>query len=117
MDKWIDRFFCGLLALGAAGHLFGTLQLSGVGTSLFVWSLSGVLAAGLLSWLNFLRVARPRDEALAWVTLAGNLGWLLIVLLFGHSLGNYLDFRVLFHGIATAGLVFFSYRTLFISRS
>ena len=112
MNKIIDRVFCGLMALAALGHLFGTFKLTQVGTGLFVWSLSGVLAAGLLVALNLLRNARPQDKTLAVIALAGNLGWLGIVVLFSLSVGNLLDFRVLFHGIAAAGLGYFSFRTL-----
>ena len=112
MKKIIDLIFCGLMGLAALGHLFGTFKLVPSGTGLFVWSLSGVLAAGLLTALNFLRNARPQDKTVALIALAGSLGWLGIVFLFGQSIGNLLDFRVLFHGIAAAGLSYFSYQTL-----
>ncbi len=112
MNKIMDRFFCALMAFAALGHLFGTLKLTAFGTGLFVWSLSGVLAASLLAALNFLRNARPKDKTLAAIALAGSLCWVGIVVLFGLSIGNLLDFRVLFHGIAAAGLSYFSYRTL-----
>ncbi|SRR5579871_3847128 len=112
MGKILDRLFCGLMALATLGHLFGTFKLLQPGTGLFVWSLAGVLAAALLTALNFLRSGRPQDKALAWITLAGNLGWVVIVVLFGLSVGNLLDFRVLFHGFAAAGLSCFSLRIL-----
>ena len=73
MSKTIDRIFCGLLALSAAGHLFGTFMFTEIGSGLFVWSLSGVLAAALLVAVNFLRDARPQDKAVAWVALTGSL--------------------------------------------
>ncbi len=112
MAKNIDRFFCGLMAFAALGHLFGTIKLTQFGTGLFVWSLSGVLAASLLVALNILRGGRPNDKNIALIALAGNLSWLGIVLLFGLSIGDLLDFRVLFHGVAAAGLTYFSIRTL-----
>jgi hypothetical protein len=105
-----------LLALGAVGHLFGTFQVFEFGRGPFVWSLSGVLAAGLLVALNVLRNARPEDKTLAGVVLVGNVGWLGIVILFGQSLGNYLDFRVLFHAVSAAGLACFSVKSLFCER-
>ena len=106
----IDRMFCGLLAFGAVGHLAGTFLFSTFGTGLFVWSLSGVVAAALLVALNVLRNARPADRALAWVCLVGNAAWLLIALLFGQSIGNILDAWVLVHAAAAAGLLYFSVR-------
>src|SRR5689334_14101342 len=48
MNRTIDRVFCGLLALGVLGHLYGTLTLYKVGTEVFTWSLAGVLAAALI---------------------------------------------------------------------
>lgn len=108
MIKNIDRMFCILLAVGTIGHLFGTIHFFEFKSGIFVWSLSGVLAGALLVTLNWLRNFRPRDRAIRWVALVGNLAWIGIVLLFGNSLGNYLDPRVLFHGFAAAGLVYFS---------
>jgi len=112
MSKKIDLFFCVLLGLGTLGHCLGTFKFAEFGSNLFVWSLSGAVAAGLLDALNILRNARPADKTVARIALVGNLAWLLIVILFGLSLGNFFDFRVLFHGIATLGLLFFSIRTL-----
>jgi hypothetical protein len=112
MNKILDRAFCGLMGLAALGHLFGTLKLTQFGTGLFVWSLSGVLAAALLTAINILRSVRPKDKTLAGIALAGGLCWIGVVVLFGLSIGNLLDFRVLFHGIAAAGLSYFSYQTL-----
>ncbi len=111
MNRIIDRVFCGLMAFAALGHLFGTITLTQFGTGLFVWSLSGVLAAGLLVSINILRNFRPQDRTIASIALAGNLSWVGIVLLFGLSIGNLLDFRVLFHGVAALGLSYFSFRS------
>jgi len=112
MNKILDRIFCGLMALATLGHLFGTFKFTQPGTGLFVWSLAGVLAAALLTALNILRSGRPQDKPLAWITLAGNLGWVVIVVLFGLSVGNLFDFRAVFHGLAAAGLAYFSLRSL-----
>jgi ABC-type cobalamin transport system permease subunit len=112
MNKIIDRVFCGLMAFASMGHLFGTFKFTQFGTGLFVWSLSGVLAAGLLVALNILRNFRPKDKVIAGVALAGNLAWIGIVILFGLSIGNLFDFRVLFHGVAAMGLSYFSFQTL-----
>lgn len=112
MSRIIDRIFCGLLAIGAAGHLMGTFVFSSFGSELFVWSLSGVLAAALLAALNTLRNIRPEDTTLAWVALVGSVCWIGIALLFGQSIGNIFDPRVLFHAVAAAGLSFFSLQTV-----
>lgn len=46
------------------------------------------------------------------IALTGNLCWISIVLLFGRSIGNMVDPRVLLHGIAAAGLSYFSFKKL-----
>ena len=100
------------MALATLGHLFGTLKLLEFGTGIFVWSLSGVLAAALLTAMNILRNKRSEDKAIARIALVGNLGWIGIVVLFGESIGNYADPRVLFHGTAAVGLCYFSFLSL-----
>ena len=115
MKNWsriLDRIFCGLLATAAAGHLLGTLTLYEIGSPIFVWSLSGVLAASILVVLNFLRSSRAADRSLAWITLIGCLCWVGIAILFGLSIKNVFDARSLLHALAAAGLSFFSYQTL-----
>lgn len=116
MSKTIDRIFCGLLAIGTIGHLMGTFVFSSFGSELFVWSLSGVLAAALLVALNVLRNIRPEDKTLAWIALVGSVCWIGIAFLFGRSIGNIFDPRVLFHAAAAAGLSFFGFQTIFRSR-
>jgi len=110
--KIIDRIFCGFLLLCAIGHLFGTFKYTEVGSGLFVWSLSGVLAAVLLAALNFLRTGRPGDKPVAAIALVGNLAWVGVVVLFGFSIHNLADPRVLMHGVAALVLAIFSLRSL-----
>lgn len=112
MNKKIDLIFCGLMALATTGHLFGTFKFLEFGTGIFVWSLSGVLAAALLTVINILRNKRPKDKTLAGITFVGNLAWIGIVVLFGQSIGNFVDPRVLFHGISALGLCYFSFQSL-----
>jgi hypothetical protein len=112
MTKFIDQAFCALLALAAAGHLLGTFLFSEIGNALFVWSLSGVLAAALVVAFNVLRVMRPHDQPVAWLAASGSACWIGIVLLFGLSISNVLDPRVLFHLVAAVGLLLFGIRTL-----
>jgi len=108
----IDWFFVVLLGFGVLGHSYGTFALSEPGSGIFVWSLSGVLASALVVALNVLRKLRAEDRAIAWVSLAGSLGWLVIAILFGRSIGNSLDPRSLVHAIAAIGLAFFSMRAV-----
>lgn len=110
--KWIDRIACGFLALGACGHLIGTFKYTEPGSGLFVWSLSGVLAAALIAAINFIRTARPDDKTIVLLALAGNVGWVVVVGLFGQSIHDMLDPRVLMHGVTAAVLAVFSVRNL-----
>ncbi|MBI5263556.1 MAG: hypothetical protein HY852_17245 [Bradyrhizobium sp.] len=110
MDRIVDRLFCGLLAFGAAGHLLGTFLFAELWSALFVWSLAGVLAAALLVALNVVRSFRPGDRAVAWIALAGTLCWVGIAGLFGISIGNLFDPRVLVHAAAAVGLSYFNFR-------
>lgn len=51
-----------MLAFGALGHTYGTFTLLEIGSSIFVWSLAGVLAASLVVCLNALRILRPAER-------------------------------------------------------
>ena len=112
LSRKLDWIFCGLMAFAAAGHLLGTFTLVERGTQTFVWSLAGVLAAALLVALNVMRMNRPNDRTLSWVSLLGCLAWVAIALLFGSTIGNIMDFRVLIHAVAALGLSILSWRTL-----
>lgn len=110
MLKKIEWGFVVLLALGALGHTAGTFMTLDIGSGIFVWSLSGVLACGLVIALNVLSIQRPEDSALRYLAGAGALGWIVIVVLFGLSIGNVADPRVLMHLIAAAGLLVLAVR-------
>ena len=99
------------MAFAAAGHLLGTFMFYARKSDLFVWSMSGVLAAARLVALNILRNFRPHDRPIACIALAGSICWLVIVVLSGISAGSFLDPRVLIHLAAAAGLSFFGFRT------
>ena len=107
---WIDRAFAAFLALGAVGHFFGSLTLVEPGSALQVWSLSGVLCVALIVALNALRWRRPGDRALAWIAGLGALAWVAVALGYGAALGNFGDFRVLWHAGAAAGVAAFALR-------
>ena len=107
---WLDRAFVALLALGGVGHFFGSLTLLAAGSEVQVWSLGGVLAVALIVAVNALRLLRPGDSAVAWIGGLGALLWVFVALGFGRSLHDMLDFRVLWHGLAAAGVAVFSLR-------
>ncbi len=108
MGKLFDRIFIGLLALGTLGHLVGTFKRAELGSDLFAWSMSGVLASGLLVALNILRHRREKDKAVAAISLVGGICWIGVVMLFGQSVGNLADPRVLMHALTTLVLCGFS---------
>jgi len=106
-----DRTFGWLLVLGSLFHIIGAVgQYSGQPVTL-VWALSAALAGLLLAALNLLRVGRPRDRMLAWISFCGCLGWLALVIAFGVVLARGLDFPVLAIAAITVVLAIFSFRS------
>lgn len=110
--KILERIFIGLMLLGAIGHLIGTFTRTDIGSVLFVWSLSGVLACSLVVALNVIRHIRPGDRLIAFVSFAGNLSWLTVVVLFGLSVQNIFDPRVLMHAVAAIALSIYASITI-----
>ena len=111
MLKNVDRVFGGLLLIGAALHAYGSLKGYPRGSEVLVWALSGSLSAGLVAVLNLLRVNRPSDIALAWVSFGSSLCWAALALAFGAAIDAVADPRVLWHVIAALVLAGFSLRT------
>ncbi len=72
---------------------------------------SATLAGLLLGALNVLRIGRPGDRTLAWISFVGCLGWLAGVIGLGAVIGNVLDFRVVTMGLITVVLAIFSCRS------
>lgn len=112
MAKAIDGIFAILLLVGALLHGYGTITSYPAGSEVFVWSLAGSLAAGLIAILNLLRRERPGDWALAVICLVASLAWAAVALAFGGAIGNVVDLRVLWHVIAALALAMFSLRSL-----
>lgn len=108
MNKKIDLFFAVLMILSGLGHLIGTFSFYPMNSDIFVWSLSGVLAALLIATINILRVYR-KDSTLAFICLVSSLCWAVIVILFGKVIGNLFDPRVLMHLAASGGLAILSF--------
>jgi exosortase/archaeosortase len=61
--------------------------------------------------MNLLRVGRPADRTLAWVSFAGCVGWVVVAVAFGRLIENMLDFRPLINLILALSLAAFSLRT------
>jgi hypothetical protein len=109
--KTVDRVFGWLLFLGGIGHGLGCLKAYGHSPELLLWSECATLAGWLLAGLNLLRVGRPADRALAWVSFAGCLAWVVVAVVFGQLIENMLDFRPLINLILALALAAFSLRT------
>ena len=106
----VDRIISGLLILGAVLHSIGTFRGYPAGSEIWVWSLAGSLAAATIGAVNLLRTRRLGDRALAWLAGLSALLWAVLALMFGWSIGDLLDPRVLWHTTAAAGLAVLSIR-------
>ncbi|MEO6829843.1 MAG: hypothetical protein ABI164_08515, partial [Acidobacteriaceae bacterium] len=100
-----------LLVMGSLLQIIGSVEMYRGTPEMLVWALSGTLAGLLLAALNLLRVDRPRDRMLAWISFLGSVGWLAVVIAFGLAIGNLLDFRVATMGAIAIVLVIFSMRS------
>ena len=109
--KTLDRVLGWLLVLGAMLHSIGSVVALRQKPDMLVWALSGSLAALLVAALNLMRVNRPADRTLAWVSAGGSIAWTLVAIGFGASIGNVLDPRAMYHTIAGIALAAFSVRT------
>jgi len=110
--KTADRSIAVLLVVACLLHTYGSLVYYRNVPITLVWSLSGSLAGLLVAAVNFLRVGRPGDHPLAWISLVGSLGWFAVAFAIGKVTGHVLDFRPLTHMILAAALVAMSIRTL-----
>lgn len=106
-----DRTFGWLLVIGSLLHIFGSVETYRGRPETLLWALSATLAGLFLAALNLLRVGRPGDRMLAWISFFGCLGWLALIIAFGKIIGNGLDFRVLTLGAITVVLAVFSFRS------
>ena len=106
-----DRTFGWLLAIGSLLHSIGSVSAYRGRPETLLWALSATLAGLFLAALNLLRVGRPGDRMLAWISFFGCLGWLAVVIAFGKIIGNLLDFHVATVGAITIVLTIFSFRS------
>lgn len=107
----VDRTFGWLLVIGSLLHIIGSIEAYRNRPETLLWALSASLAGLFLASLNLLRVGRPGDRMLAWISFAGCLGWLAVVVGFGEVIGNVLDFRVVTFAGITIVLTIFSFRS------
>jgi hypothetical protein len=107
----LDKALAVLLVLGALGHAMGSMQFyKGQPHALF-WSLCTSVLIVLVAAMNWLRVDRPQDFGLAWVTAIATLSYAGISIGFGFLIGNPLDWRALSFSAVSLVLVLLSIRT------
>ena len=110
--KTADRVFGWLLVLAGVLHLIGSAVSVRSRPELLVWAQAGGLAVLLVAALNLMRVNRPADRTLAWLSLWGTVGWLAVVVGVAVTIHNAFDPRVVFNAIVGVALLVFSARTL-----
>jgi hypothetical protein len=108
----LDRTFGWLLVVGGLLHAGGSWRVFHNDPSQLLWALSGSLAAVLVAALNLLRVGRPTDRPLAWVSFVASLAWLAVAVAFGAVIGHFTDPRAVIHAVNAAVLAGLSLRTL-----
>ncbi len=110
--KPIDRTFGWLLIICSVLHAFGSITAYKGRPETLLWALSATLGGLFLAALNLLRIGRPGDRILAWISFAGCIGWLAVVLAFGAVIHNMLDLRVVTLSIVLVVLGIFSIRSV-----
>jgi hypothetical protein len=110
--KTLDRTFGWLLVVNGLLHAVGAWNANHANPNGLLWALTGSLAAFLIAAHNLLRVERPHDRPLAWLSLAGSIAWLAVGLSVGKLVGNFLDARVVSNVLNAAVLAAMSIRSL-----
>jgi hypothetical protein len=101
-----------LLVVGGLLHAGGSWHAFHNDPPRLLWALSGSLAALLVAAVNLLRVGRPTDRPLAWVSFAASAAWVAVAVGFGAVLGHLADPRAVIHAVTAAVLAALSLRTL-----
>ena len=110
--KTVDRVFGWLLVVCTAMHCVGCLiAFLHTNPDMLLWTEGAGIGGFLLAAVNLLRVNRPDDHGLAWVSAAGCLAWAIMAVAFGLRIGNVFDPRPLVHTLVTLTLLGFSLRT------
>ena len=109
--KIIDRIFALILALGGLLHGVGSFHMYKNQPMTMLWSLCAALLTLLIAAINLLRVERPSDQPLAWISFAGSLSWAVAAFAAGLLVGNVFDPRPLMHWLSALALAAFSLKT------
>ncbi|MGO9318647.1 MAG: hypothetical protein ACLPXT_09225 [Terracidiphilus sp.] len=108
--KIIDRIFAGILILGGLLHGWGSFHLYRNEPMTMLWSICATLLTLLVAAVNLLRVERPGDRPLAWISFAGSLSWAMAAFAAGVLIGNVFDPRPMMHWVTALVLAGFSLR-------
>ncbi|HTZ89989.1 MAG TPA: hypothetical protein VMA71_06600 [Alloacidobacterium sp.] len=110
--KTVDRVFGWLLVVSTLLHCIGCLvAFRHTNPDMLLWTEGAGMGGFLLAAVNLLRVNRPEDRGLAWVSAAGCVAWVVLAISFGLRIGNLFDPRPLVHSLVTLTLLGFSLRT------
>jgi hypothetical protein len=109
--KIVDRIFAWILILGGLLHGVGSYIGYKHQPMTMLWSLCATLLTLLIAAINLLRVERPSDRPLAWISFAGSLSWAVAAFSAGLLIGNIFDPRPLMHWISALVLAGFSLKT------
>jgi len=109
--KIIDRIFAGILILGGLLHGWGSFHMFRNEPMTMLWSLCATLLTLLVAAVNLLRVERPGDCPLAWISFAGSLSWAVAAFAAGMLIHNIFDPRPMMHWVTALALAGFSLRT------
>jgi hypothetical protein len=106
--KIIDRVFAWILVVGGLLHGFGSFHMYAKEPMTLLWSLCATLLTLLIAAINLLRVARPGDRPLAWISFAGSLSWAVAAFTAGVLIHNIFDPRPMMHWVTALVLAGFS---------
>ncbi len=88
--KTADRVIGWLLVASTAMHCVGCLfAFLHTNADLLLWTEGVGIGGFLLAAANLLRVNRPDDRGLAWVSAAGCVAWAMIAVAFGVGIGTF----------------------------
>jgi hypothetical protein len=106
--KIIDRIFTWILILGGVLHGWGSFHMYKYEPMTLLWSLCATLLTFQVAAVNLLRVERPGDRQLAWISFAGSLSWALAAFAAGVLIHNIFDPRPMMHWVTGLVLAGFS---------
>lgn len=109
--KIVDRVVALILIVGGLLHGVGSFYLYKNQPMTLLWSLCATALILLVAVINLLRVARPNDRPLAWISFAGSLSWAAGAIGAGVLIHNIFDPRPLMHWACALVLAGFSLKT------